>query len=198
MGLRSDGQLAISGTPAYNSVPMPPPPPGKVYVAIAASHYQMMAIYGDAPPPALYCTAKTNALGCTPLLSSRGIPSATDFEGFHIQAWQLRNHKAGMLIYGVNGRAALPFAGGTLCIGAPLLTTPVANSRGRLRPAVDCSGFYSIDMNAFASGSLGGAPLAALRTPGTTVNCPYWGRDQGFAPPDNSTLTNAIEYITGF
>lgn len=62
-------------------------------------------------------------------------------------------------------------------------------------PRYPRSGWFSIDMNAFARGRLGGAPHATLSTPGTQVNCQYWGRDQGLAARDNDMLSNAIEYV---
>jgi len=147
--------------------------------------------YGNAQTT--YCTAKVNSLGCSPAIGYSGLPSATLPTPFVIQASQVRNNVAGLLIYGVSGKAGGPFQSGTLCIMTPIRRTPVVNSGGNPAP-VDCSGMFSIDMNAFASGALGGSPLPALTMVGTVVDCQWWGRDPGFAAPNNTTLSNGLEY----
>ena len=40
-----------------------------------------------------------------------------------------------------------------------------------------CDATFTVDMNAFAAGQLGGNPKAYLAVPGTDVNCQWWGRD---------------------
>jgi hypothetical protein len=153
--------------------------------------------YGSpCPVPITYCTPKVNSLGCTPSISANGTPSATATSGMTVLGSNVRNQKSGLLIYGVSGRAATPFFGGFLCILPPVRRTPPTSSGGNALPSSDCSGIYSIDMNACAQGLLGGGqPLAALRVPGTVVNCQFWGIDPGFPPPNGVTLTDGIEYV---
>lgn len=146
-------------------------------------------------PDVTYCTAKVNSLGCTPAIDAWG--HAVTYQGpppFTLRADQVRNNKVGLMLYSVTGRASAPFQGGTLCIAAPLRRTGGLNSGGTPTGA-DCSGVYSIDMNAFAQGTLGGNPSPALLVEGTLVRCQFWGRDPGFPAPNNSTLSAAIEYL---
>jgi hypothetical protein len=140
-----------------------------------------------------YCVAKVNSLGCTPSISSTGTPSATAGSGFVVKAVNVLNNKNGLLFYGTTGQAATPFQGGTLCVKTPIRRTGAINSGGN-PPPNDCSGQFSIDMNAFAVSPGPPIPLPALQIAGTVVNCQFWGRDPGFAAPNNTTLTNAIEY----
>jgi hypothetical protein len=147
--------------------------------------------------PVVYCTAKTNSLGCVPTISGSGTPSATAGSGFDVSAAMVRNQKSGLLFYGLNGRASTPFQGGTLCVATPVRRTPAVLSGGAPKPADDCSGVYTVDMNAFATGAGGGNPAAGLTVPGTTVDCQFWGRDQGFPAPLNTTLSDGLEYTVG-
>ena len=150
---------------------------------------------GFGPPPSAYCTAKLNALGCTPAISFTGSPVAANTSGFTLKGSNVRNQKSGLLFYGTNtGPAAAPFSGGTLCVKTPIKRTQAVNSGGSALPTQDCSGVYSLDMNAFAHQAGPPIPPAILLVPGTQMNVQWWGRDPGFPPPNNTTLTNGLQY----
>jgi uncharacterized membrane protein len=141
-----------------------------------------------------HCAPKTNSLGCVPSISGSGTPSATATSGFVVKSINMRNNKAGLLFYGANGAASTPFQGGTLCVASPIKRTTALNSGGSPTGS-DCSGVFSIDFNAFARGLLGGTPLALLSQPGTLVDGQFWGRDPGFAAPNNTQLSNGLRFV---
>ncbi|MEO6710735.1 MAG: hypothetical protein ABI054_10155, partial [Planctomycetota bacterium] len=141
-----------------------------------------------------YCTAKFNSLFCLPAISGIGIPSATQSSGMVVQCTNVLNNKPGILLYSNNGRANTVFQGGFLCVANPIKRSMGLNSGGT-PSGQDCSGVYSLDTNAFAQGLLGGNPAPYLLVPGTQVNFQYWGRDNGYPIPDNSTLSDGLEFI---
>lgn len=147
-----------------------------------------------AAPPTVYCTAKVNSLGCTPAIESSGDASASASSGFLVRALELRNQKAGVLLYTAGGRAATPFQGGTLCLGGALKRVQGLETGGSALPTQDCSGLLSVDMNAFRAGLLGGNPQPFLSQPGSVVDAQFWARDPGFAAPFNSQLSDALEF----
>src|SRR6185295_11899367 len=78
--------------------------------------------------PTVYCTAKLNSQGCAPAIGSSGSPSAAATSGFVVSATLVLNHKPGLLLYGVSGRAASAFQGGTLCLHSPIRRSTPVNS----------------------------------------------------------------------
>jgi len=145
------------------------------------------------------CNAKLNSLGCTPSISGTGVPSASNAWTFELRTTRLLNQKAGLYFYKVGGGfVSVPFQGGTLCVGpSGIRRTPVLNSGGTQLPAQDCTGVLRMDFNAFAHGQLGGSPDPALLSMGTIYRVQAWGRDQGFAAPNNTSLSNALEVPIG-
>lgn len=120
--------------------------------------------------PALYCTAKTNSLGCVPTLGASGTPSATDPNAFTLSATSVLNNKSGLLFYGFSPVNA-PFQGGYLCVEPPTVRTAVQTSGGA-PPPDNCTGSYSYDFNSRIQS--GADPLLTV---GQDVFAQYWSRD---------------------
>ena len=96
------------------------------------------------------------------------------------------NQKAGLLFYGLNGPAAIPLQGGTLCVKPPFTRTPVQTSNGN-PPPDDCSGSFAFDFNALIQA--GGNPGLVV---GAQVQCQYWYRDP--QSPSTTGLTDALVF----
>ncbi|MBI5431721.1 MAG: VCBS repeat-containing protein [Planctomycetes bacterium] len=149
----------------------------------------LVSIYEQVPPTTVtYCVAKTTSVGCSPAIASSGTPSASAGSGFTISASQALNNKNGLLFYGTHGRASAPFQGGTLCVKSPIKRTAVQSSGGN-PPPNDCSGSFALDFNAYVAS---GADPALIG--GVLVDAQYWFRDPGFTPPNNTGLSNALEF----
>ena len=162
-------------------------------VALAPSVFPLGIEYAG-PSPASYCTAKQTSNGCVPAIGSQGIARANAAAGFVVRGSQMINNKSCLLFYGLSGQAAGPFQGGTLCVKVPIKRT-LGTTTGGNPPPNDCSGVPQIDMSSFAVGGLGGSPDPGLGVIGSIVRCQWWGRDPGYAAPNNTMLSNALEYV---
>ena len=137
-------------------------------------------------PPTVYCTAKTNSLGCTPQIGWSGTPTLSGADDFVVSASQVISNKSGIVFYGF-ARAAAAFYGGTMCVYPPILRTALQASGGTASPD-DCSGTYGFY---FSHAYLAAHGL----TPGTTMRTQCWSRDPGFpSPQQNIGLTDALEF----
>jgi Tol biopolymer transport system component len=139
----------------------------------------------DCEPLRAYCTAKINSLGCTPTVGASGLPTTTGFDAFFLTAESILSNQFGIFFWGT-APASNPFFGGTLCVAAPIVRTPVQNSGGN-PPPFDCSGSFSFHFSQAIMQAHG-------LTSGTTVYGQYWCRDPGFPPPNSIGLSDGIEF----
>lgn len=140
-------------------------------------------------PAGVYCTAKTNSLGCVPSIGSTGVPSASNATPFVVRATNVLNRRDGVFFYG-HSAASVPFQGGFFCVTAPIRRTPLLNSGGSALPTLDCSGVYTFDFNAWIQ--TGNDPLLSV---GQEVDGQFWSRDP--QSPSTTGLTNAVRFFIG-
>jgi hypothetical protein len=163
---------------------------GRTDLAVACNNaaqdaYLSVHVQTPAPPPSVYCTAKTSSLGCIPSIGFSGAPQASGGAPFRISASAIQNQKTGVLIYGFQPGSSA-FQGGTLCIAGGVKRTPPQSSGGSASGA-NCSGSFDFDMQARIQSGLD--PLLAA---GVRVHAQYWYRD----PLDawTSGLSDALEF----
>src|SRR6185503_6877374 len=84
------------------------------------------------PPVVTYCTAGTSTNGCVPSIGATGTPSASASSGFVITVANVEGQKQGLLFYGINGRNAVAWGGGSsfLCVKSPTQRMGPQNSGG--------------------------------------------------------------------
>lgn len=144
----------------------------------------------DAPGgPTFYCTPKTSSNGCLTTLTTtdpiaQPVSGANDYE---VAATAVKGFANGIFFFGVNGAAAIPFAGGTLCMTPPLGRLPIQNSLGS--GPLFCDGKLAQIIND------GGATSPNLDAgPGTSNWLQAWYRDpMNGAGPNGSALSDAVE-----
>jgi hypothetical protein len=139
------------------------------------SEHPKLVVSFDPPPVFTYCSARTSSLGCTPTIGWSGAPSASAGAGFAITLAQALNRKPGVLVYGLNGPAATPFLGGTLCAAPPLRRSAFLWTAGSASGA-DCSGSLALDFNARIASGVDPALVA-----GAVVHAQWLTRDPGNA-----------------
>jgi hypothetical protein len=137
---------------------------------------------------AVSCTRKVNSAGCEARILSAGDPYASGPDSFYVCALDVLPDRNGVFVWSL-APASIPFGGGTLCVAAPRVRTPVQNS-GLVSSWNGCTGRYGFH---FAHGYQALHGVGA----GTTVHGQFWSRDPGFAQPDNVGLTDAIRFTLG-
>ncbi len=180
--ISEDGSFVAFTSPATNMVP------GDVN-----GQYDVFVRMCAAPAPVRYCSTSVNSIGCMPAIIWFGVPSATSATAFfRLEAVFTRNQQSGILIYSTTGPANVPFGLGTLCLAPNIVRTPVQNSGGSPLSVADCTGRFTYPFNFHIASGIDPALVA-----GATVWAQYWSRDPGFAPPNNTSLTDAVRFVIG-
>ncbi|MCK6448496.1 MAG: hypothetical protein L6Q99_19060 [Planctomycetes bacterium] len=136
----------------------------------------------------VYCTSKTNSLGCQPKIGFEGCPSASSASSCRITGSAFLNKKNGLLFYGQQPLGAA-FQGGFLCVKSPITRTNVQNSGGSPSGS-DCTGTYQFDLNALVQS--GSDPNLVV---GATVRLQWWARDPN--DPFTTSLSNGLSLTIG-
>ncbi|MBI5432919.1 MAG: hypothetical protein HZA52_08835 [Planctomycetes bacterium] len=133
--------------------------------------------------PVVYCTSKTNSLGCTPAMYTTGSTSLAA-NNLRLHAGNVLNNKNGLLFWSTKPNGA-PFQGGHLCCKPPIVRTTVQATAGN-PPPNDCSGSLHFHWNQAYVNQLG-LPL------GDWYYTQYWSRDPN--SPSTTSLSNAIRFL---
>lgn len=146
-------------------------------------HYGIAPYLPQPAVPTVYCTAKTASVGCVPAIGSSGTPSF-NASTFVVHCDHVVSQQFGLLLLS-DQPAAVPFQGGTLCLGGPLGRTPVTFSNGLGNG--NCSGRLEF---AVTSGFL----LSRGLLPGSTVFAQWWYRDPALYPAAPVGLSDALRF----
>ncbi|HTF87663.1 MAG TPA: calcium-binding protein [Planctomycetota bacterium] len=133
--------------------------------------------------PVAYCESKVSGQGCTPYISSAGMPSLSQPSGFLIDGVAIKVDAPGLLIYATAPNKS-PFLGGTLCLLPPIKRTLGQTAGG----TTACTGRFSLDFNAWIAGHAGSFNA------GDVVYAQYWYRDT-LSSPYFAGLTDALRFV---
>jgi hypothetical protein len=137
-------------------------------------------------PPSIYCTAKTNSLGCAPAISWSGVASASAATSFSVTCASLINQTSGLIFYSHAPNSAA-FQGGLLCGATPLERSPVQTSGGSSSGA-DCTGTFNWDFGARIASGVDPTLVA-----GAQIFAQCWSRDTGSA--STTSLSDALRLL---
>ncbi len=177
-----------SGSLSWDTTPPTLPPPATFF--FFAPGLTWAPNFLSACAGTVYCTAGTSSIGCVPSICASGVASASSPSGFTISVSALDGQRSGLLMYGINGPIASPWAAGSTsfrCVATPVQRMGAQNSGGTFGA---CDGVMSEDWNAYVSSNAGalGQPFSG----GETGWAQGWHRDP--AAPKSSGLTNGIEF----
>ncbi len=138
-----------------------------------------------AAPIEMYCTGKTNSIGCVPFITTTGTPSTVGTAPFRIVANDVLPGEAGFLLYSCK-KANLNFHGGKLCVKAPF-TRALPPKTGKAGSG-GCSG-ATLSRNFNKTIQSGNDPTL---TPGKKVYAQWFQRDPNDPAGFGDALTNAV------
>ena len=137
-----------------------------------------------------YCYPSSGPSGCLPALVAEGTPSASLGAGHTLELGDAVNGQVGLFLYGTSGSSAVDWNGGYLCVAPPFIRMPASPTGGTPPPAVDCSGGFATDFNAWIASGVD--PTLA---PGTPVFVQAWVRDPSH--PAGALLSDAAAFVVG-
>jgi len=146
--------------------------PGFIEDAARAHLFALQRYRGVAPhvpqlQPENYCVAKTSALGCVPTMGWVGEPSLSSSTPFEVVCQNVVSQQFGLMVLSADS-AAIPFYGGTLCLGGNLIRSPIQFSFGF--GTGDCSGRLTQELSGTYLQSLGFQA-------GDEAHAQFWFRD---------------------
>ena len=148
--------------------------------------------------PSTYCSGKTVTCGIASI-GYTGFPSATSTSGFIVTGDAPRGGRAGVLLYNSGSGPLHPYfsfggpGNGVLCMRVPGMKRARRADSGGIPGQCGNGAQFSLDLNSFVAGALGGFPAAFLSTPGSYVHCQWWGRDM----PGSAYLSDGLQYEVG-
>jgi hypothetical protein len=190
---RSDGSSVAFGDNTWGPCDLPIVPAGEGFLELSPGDIHATGVYGPTCGAAYaYCTAGVSSGGCTPLIASSGIASASNASSFTVSVAPLDGQRNGLLFYGIDNTGFAPLPWGTggsswMCVKSPVQRTALQSSGGS---AGACDGALQLDWNAFLA-----AQPTALGTPfssGDRALMQAWFRDPTAVKGTN--LSNALDF----
>ncbi|MCE9592995.1 MAG: hypothetical protein K8S98_02275 [Planctomycetes bacterium] len=140
------------------------------------------------PTPTIYCTAKVNSLGCTPVTSFSGSTSLSGPDDFVVHVDNVLNRRRGVILWSKKS-ILQPFGGGFVCVEGPhVRSLQIASSGGSPPPTKDCSGAFSAPFTHAYMNSKG------IQV-GDFVFAQCWSRDAGFGGPNDIGLSAGVAFF---
>jgi len=134
-----------------------------------------------------YCTAGTSTSGCNATITASGYASASQASPFTLTVNNVEGQKSGIIFYSLAGAASQTWGAGSasfLCVKAPTQRTSSQGSGGALG---NCNGSFTLDWNAWLTGSGLSYPV------GTPVWVQSWYRDP--PAPKTTNLSDGLQFF---